>query len=89
MNKKLILFNGRGHGNKYLGYHFYIAAHSYVDAGHLLTEATRHSARDNWYRELKTYYSRGCWGDRMAGITPERGLWVHKDQSGERPVKVC
>lgn len=86
--KQLILFNGRGHGRKYgRDYHFYIAAYSYADAGRLLSQAT--GIETNWYRELKDYYSKNCWGNPMKGIIPERGLWVCKEAFGEKPIKVC
>lgn len=88
MSKKLILFNGRGHGSKYgRGYHFYIAAYSYADASRLLTQAT--GINTNWYRELKDYYCKDCWGNYMDGIIPERGLWVCKERPGENPTKIC
>jgi hypothetical protein len=74
--KKLKIWNGRGtdrHLNgswiKYL--HFYVCAYSVSDAVKLMNEL---GVRMTAY-EIKTYFSDGCWGNAMDGITPERGLW--------------
>lgn len=71
MGKQLKIWNGRWGG----GSHVYVAAYSRADAGRLLCKAAGYQLR-GIDREIKEYFSEGHWGRRMAGITPERGVWV-------------
>lgn len=32
--------------------------------------------------EIRDYYCEGLWGNRMDGITPERGVWVTRTELG-------
>lgn len=77
--KALRLYNGRGQerrdasGRWETTGHVYIAAYSHADAVRVMREAgfnsfTRH--------ELMTYFSKGCWGNRMLSVTPVRGVWA-------------
>ncbi len=70
--KTLKLFNGRGWGS---GQHAYVAAYSQADARRVCEELGYQLTAS----ELKVYWSHGCWGTRMDGITPERGLWLQEN----------
>jgi len=82
MPKKLKIWNGGFDGR---GDHFYIAAHSVQDAARLMAEANNKIHKSNIYnfsflvnrnaRIIREYFSEGCWGNAMDGITPERGVW--------------
>ena len=82
---ELQLFNGRGyvlHGGPdprlsiYRNCpHIFIAAWSRADAVRLIGEYLGRAPRGT-ETELRDYFHQGCWGNPMAGITPERGLWA-------------
>jgi hypothetical protein len=89
-NKALKLWNGRGQhlwtadGWKHTG-HVYIAAYNQSDAVRMMKQAgflgfTAH--------ELRVYFSDGCWGNAMNGITPERGIWVGDRELTGNPVRI-
>ena len=81
--RPLRLWNGRW-GNQG---HVYVAAHSRADAGRLLCLADGQPI-PGIDREIRDYFSE-CWGNQMAGVTPERGVWVTKGQSSrEQPLRV-
>jgi len=85
MMKKLVLFNGRWFDRGKTG-HAYIAAHSVADAARMCEQI---AGCRGWNAEIKNYFSKGCWGTKMIGITPERGLWVDLDEYGtEKPKRV-
>lgn len=82
---KLKIWNGRG--PKCRGEHFFVAAKNRTDAAKLVAKAANIfcgcpereiDARDigQYTREIRDYYSEGCWGIKMEGITPERGVWL-------------
>lgn len=77
VGKSLKLWNGRIYNYE----HGYIAARSVADAvrvaqEHLpLAQITPH--------EIKVYWHANAWGNRMIGITPERGLWAEKQKTRE------
>ena len=76
--KKLKLFNGGDWGHQ--GGHLYVSAYSVKDAADLVNQAYRKlSGSENSkvcsVSEIQTYWSKGCWGKSMVGITPERGVW--------------
>lgn len=80
--KTLKLWNGRWF--KYQ--HLYIAAYSQKDAVAAVAEVFP-DARFTLY-ELQVYFS-CCWGDSMAGIQLERGVWVQTNrETPERKRKV-
>lgn len=67
MEKKLIKFNGRSCGSKYPRGTFYIAAYSTAEAARLYEQVVNSSG----VSEIRTYYHKGQWGNRMNGIEPE------------------
>ena len=73
MARKLIIANGRGDfGYHGLDGHLYVCAESKAEAVRLLIQAGH--VRMN-IREFNEYWSKGCWGVKMEGITPEKGVW--------------
>ena len=86
--KTLKLFNGQDWSCR--GGHLYVAAYSVKDACDITNEAYRKlkgytdrpDIKGTTLSEIKTYWSKGCWGNPMAGITPERGVWWVKKQYG-------
>lgn len=53
--------------------HAYVAAYSVADACAVIEEYTgAHTGKG----EINNFWNKGCWGNRMEGITPERGLWI-------------
>ena len=82
--RKLLLFNGRIMLPKGIQGHGYIAAYSVADAARVLDEVV--GGRGS-LTEIKVYWSHGCWGNAMDGITPERGLWVHDEKSNSKPSR--
>ncbi len=80
--KKLILFNGRGHDRNT---HLYVAAYSRADAARMLAEIYGYSF-NMWVRELTVYFSEGIWGTHMEKmkIVPERGVWVVEENPGRK-----
>ena len=83
--KKLILFNGRwSYRNQQT---IYLAAYSMADACRICAELAGHNR--GWYKEIKVYFHKGCWGNSMEGIPVERGAWVGPAYGEkEKPVRV-
>lgn len=93
MPRELKLWNGRGYalrkdgdplwdgvrGNAYSS--ACVAAYSRADARRVISQYT---GRDIGDGEIRDYWS-SCWGDEMAGVKPERGLWINV---GPGPVRV-
>ena len=87
MSKELKIWNGRGWNMRRpvdgKGVeHVYVAAYSRADAVRLINQAAGYSAVND--AEIKNYFSDGCWGNPMDGITPERGVWVTRRESRRR-----
>jgi hypothetical protein len=83
--KKLIIMNGRwGYGN---GQTIYIGAYSVADACRICAAITN-TEPSRWRNEINVYFSKGCWGRHMDGITPERGAWITSDHGNDKPVRV-
>lgn len=87
---KLLIANGRGdYGYKGLDGHLYVCAASKADAVRLLSQAghVRMSLGD-----FNTYWSHGCWGISMEGVTQERGVWfTPKNQEHDskfKPIRI-
>jgi hypothetical protein len=80
MPKKLMIATGRGDYGHNTSKRFpkgfdgrlYVAAYSKADAVRLLKEAGYATMTIG---EFNTYWSKGCWGNAMEGVTPERGVW--------------
>lgn len=53
--------------------HAYVCAKSRADARRVIEEYCGRLPPDG---ELKHYFSEGSWGTAMAGVVPERGLWL-------------
>lgn len=82
------------------GGHLYVAGYSLADAVRLVNEAYRrlngHTDRPdiNPISEhfARVYWNKGCWGVKMDGIVPERGVWwMEQDfgpKSGEAPRRL-
>lgn len=95
MAKTLKIWNGRGFfcrklddplwenvsGNATV--HAYVAAYSRADACRVIEEYAGRSVPDT---ELRVYWHEGAWGNRMEGISPERGLWLAFNDGA--PVRV-
>lgn len=89
--KKLKLFNGRDWECR--GGHLYVAAYSVKDAAELSSAAYRkiNGLEDRTdiaattISEVNVYWSKGCWGNDMNSITPERGVWWVKKSYGATP----
>lgn len=77
MPRTLKLWNGRPYAvlesDDWKDAHLFVAAYSAADARRVCVEAGQ---RDPGATELSKYWSAGCWGNSMAGVEPERGLWV-------------
>lgn len=95
MPKELKVWNGRAHCCQKRDDPFwegvahnttmraYIAAYSRADACRLIGEYCGAQPSDS---ELKNYWSEGAWGNSMAGIKVERGLWISLSYAA--PVRV-
>lgn len=85
--RKLKLFNGRDWDCRG---HLYVAAYSVKDAVELINAAYRKvnhlenrlDVNPTSLNEVNTYYSKGCWGNPMDGVVPERGVWRSKNVRG-------
>lgn len=77
--RTLKLFNGRWDGRKL---HGNICAYTKKQAVELAHKAGQHGFSLN---ELNTYWSK-CWGDDMAGISPEVGVWI--TQLGKEAIRL-
>lgn len=77
MPRTLKLWNGRPYGvlpqEDWKTAHIFVAAYSAADARRVCVEAGQSDPGAN---EVSKYWSAGCWGNSMDGVTPERGLWV-------------
>lgn len=78
MEKKLKLWNGRWAGGGPGAGRCYCAAYSVEDLVSLVAEVRGFEPR-GIRGEIKNYWSAGAWGNQMKGITPERGIWLAKD----------
>lgn len=95
-DKKLRLWNGRGYichkyddprWNGVRTGHVYIAAKNRADAARVMGEYMGRIPQGADH-EIKTYFSE-CWGNPMAGIEPERGMWISFGGSWNvKPVRV-
>ena len=79
MKKKKVLkiWKGRNWDCKV---HLFLGAYSIADACRMLTEIYPRQNINKWRREITVYFSEGCWGDTMGGITPERGVWLQENR---------
>jgi hypothetical protein len=72
--KKLNIWNGRGfrhlNGTEYE--HIYVCAKSVSEVIRLCKQAGYDVTRC----EIEQYWTKGCWGNAMTGITPEVGVWA-------------
>ena len=95
--KALKLFNGRDWDCR--GGHLFIAAHSVKDCAELVSAAYRKveglenrlDCKICSVSEVNNYYSKGCWGNSMEGIVPERGVWWGKPNGcggHEKPERI-
>jgi len=66
--------------------HGYIAAYSRADAVRMIQDYLGRPGI-GLDAELKTYWSMGCWGNSMDGVTPERGIWLSIGRNG-KPFRV-
>lgn len=71
--KKIKLFNGRW--ATYMGDHGYVGAYSQKHAIELCIQA---GYTNMSLCELRTYWSKGCWGRDMDGIEHQVGVWIKK-----------
>lgn len=53
--------------------HVFVAAYSVRDIQQLCDE---HGLCKPTNYEVSVFWSAGCWGNTMEGITPERGIWL-------------
>ena len=79
-NKKLVLDPT---GKRYCD-HFYVCAESMAHALRLVNEV---SGKHYTINNAKNYWSKGCWGNQMDGITPEVGVWTVQGYN-DKPKKV-
>ena len=68
--KKIKIFNGRWGTTG----HAYVGAHTQKHAVELLNGIPGHGFMT--IHELQIYWSKGCWGNAMAGIEVQVGVWV-------------
>ena len=98
MEKKLILWNGRGiylrknaepwtSMNTRNSGSVYIAAYSGADALRLIKDYMGHVPR-GMAGEMRSYWSKGCWGTGMVGVKPERGIWLIKSHQEPTPIRL-
>ena len=67
--------------------HIYICAHSIADACRICEQLTGRNAA-SWRNEINVYFSKGCWGNAMEDVTPERGAWVQDYAGTEKPKRI-
>lgn len=87
----LKLFNGRSHGNKYKRHHVYVAAKSMKQAAELVSMACFDGRGDMVSpSEIKVYYNKNAWGDKMDGIEATEPCVYLCDEtnSGNKPFRV-
>lgn len=94
--KPLKIWNGRGYCcRKYedpawealrhnAHVHAYVCAASRADARRVIEEYCGRLPPDS---ELKEYFHEGSWGNDMAGVAHERGLWIRFGDHG-KPQRV-
>jgi len=80
--KKIKIFNGRLYGNGKM-HHGYVGAYSVKHVVELCQQAGYSNVTIG---EINVYWSKGCWGNPMAGIEPQVGVWVQEDRF-QSPVK--
>ncbi len=86
--KKIKIFNGTCRAKcdpitrKRTECHFYVGAYSERHAVELCIQA---GEKGMSLSELRTYWSKGCWGDAMNGIEPQIGVW--SVEGWNKPVK--
>jgi hypothetical protein len=85
--KKLKLFNGRGHGQKYQKGHFYVAAYSQKQAAELVGKASGYNFPVG-ISEITQYYSKGCWGTPMDGIEANEPCVYGSKKWGDKPERI-
>jgi hypothetical protein len=83
VSKTLKIWNGRDW--KAQG-HIYVAAYSKKQALELVRKAAGYEGACSMH-EINVYWSAGCWGNSMDGITPEVGVW-HSPDYNTKPVKL-
>jgi hypothetical protein len=101
-SKKLKLWNGRLYhydkaNGKYLGHkdpfksklamwtHCYVCATSEKQIVEMFLKIGIHGVTLN---EIRVYWSKGCWGNPMDGVTPEIGIWASHDIYDEKPTRL-
>lgn len=83
MPRALKIWNGRGDYHELDG-HLYACATTKKEVVELITQAGYYP--NMTMRELNTYWSAGCWGTPMEGITPEKGVWfIHRKDENKIP----
>jgi len=85
MAKQLKIWNGRGYGRTYDRGHIYVAAYSQKQAAELVSRACHGDEYPDLVstNEIRVYYSAGCWGNPMDGITPtEPCVYATKEHFG-------
>jgi hypothetical protein len=81
--RALKIWNGRG-DHRQLDGHLYVCASTKKEVAELVTQAGYYPKMT--MRELSTYWTKGCWGLAMEGITPEKGVWfVSKEDENAIP----
>lgn len=80
--KQLRLWNGRWS----VGLHCYVAAYSVADALRLVEQCLGYLPR-GMRGEIENYWSPGLWGRTMDGITPERGIWVVREDPPRKALR--
>lgn len=93
--KKIKIWNGRDWDCRG---HLYVGAYSQKDAVAIANEAYRKikgledrpDINPISLSEVRDYWSPGCWGISMDGVTPERGVWWSKQRTfgEEKPVRI-
>lgn len=89
--KKLRLFNGRSHGSKYWRHHVYVAAYSMAEAARLVSKACYDGPEDYIsVSEIKVYYGKDAWGNKMNGIIPDEPCVYMYDETNpnNKPFRV-
>ncbi len=92
--RKLKIWNGRDWAAKGM---LYVAAYSVQDAVDLVNAAyrklkgyeNRPDIGVSSVHEVRKYWAPNCWGDRMAGIPVERGVWHRETYTADcKPVRL-
>lgn len=85
--RALRLFNGRCQGTNYKRHHVYVAANSMAHAARLVSMAC-FDGRDDLVSisEIKTYYCKDAWGNKMDGIEPIEPCVYLCDESNSKNI---